>query len=1251
MIFPEPVASTRPERCDTARVTSDVGGFGADHPEAYIPGDRRRALREGRDLPDRAHGAALFADISGFTPLTERLVAAYGPRRGAEELSAALEVVFDAVLAALHRHGGAVIYFSGDAVSCWLDGDDGTLAVAAGLAMQVAIAQVGALAVPGGAGLQLAMKVAVAVGPARRYVVGDPEVQLVDVLAGRLMDVLAGLETLAGPGDVVLDAATAATLAGRLAAGPTRTAPDGVTGVVVTALTTPVEPPPLRERVGDLPEAETRRWLLPAVYERLRAGRGDFLTELRPTVPVFVRFGGIDHDDDPDAPAELDAFVRQVQHVVDGYGGNLLQLTIGDKGAYLYLVFGAPIAHEDDAARACAAALDLLPLARTTAARDISVGIARGGTRAGTSGHRYRRTFTCLGDPVNLAARLMARAPAGEVYVSEAVAAATGTRFGWGELEPMTVKGKAEPVRARRLVDARRAGAVPHARRDRPMVGRDDVLADIRQLLHRATQGRGQVVGVTGEAGLGKSRLVAEVLAGVDRREAGVAVGEAQTFGVPTAYSAWRGVALDLFGLPADADAAAQTQTFTAALTALDPELLLRAPLLGALTGTDLPDNELTAALTPDLRKGSLELLVAQLFQRRARRGPLVVVLEDVHALDPLSADLLDVVLRGVATLPVLVLLAYRPSDAADPPGWLTTVRTAPHAREIALAELTGDAADALVDATARRLLDLPGEVPAALRGTVLQRTQGNPFHIEELLAFVGTRGVDVHAAAALAALDLPDSLESLVLSRIDALPEQPRRTAKVASVVGRVFDAATVDAAAPDLTDLVAPSVLVLTERDLVVPEPAPTDVSTPDWAFRHVVVRDVAYDSLPWAVRATLHDRIGHHVAAVAGPRAEDPRVLDLLAHHHWHGRDDDRKRDVLARAGAAARTAGANAVAALHLSRLLTLVDDAAAPDVLADLGEAQERAGAMDDARATRTRALELAVRAGRRETAGGARVALADLARRGGDFTAAAALLEVAEADFAAVDDDAGLGRVLHLRGTLAGQQGRLDEARQHYGRSLVIRRRIGDRAAEGSLLANLGMMAEYDGDYPTAIALTEQALAVREEVGDRWAVGHAHSNLGMLLLAVDETTRAIASLTEALRLHREVGDLWMIAIGHENLGVAELRVGDLAAAARDLGTCVEAHRLMADPWSTAHLLEDVARLAARSGQAAPVPVLVGAADRLRERIGSPRSQAQVAALAADVGDLVDDDDGRARGRALRVEHALDLAATVCVSGS
>ncbi|MDQ3611153.1 MAG: adenylate/guanylate cyclase domain-containing protein, partial [Actinomycetota bacterium] len=420
-----------------------------DEPGAYVPEDRRQALALGEDLPTRCSGAALFADVSGFTALTEALVGALGRRYGADALTEVLDRVFDALLDRVREWGGSTLYFSGDAVTCWFDGDDGSRALSCAHAVQDAVAQEGLVTAPGGGEVQLRVKVAVAVGHARRFLVGDPSLQLIDVLAGALLDRLAAAEQAARPGEVLLDPRAAAALAARVRLGAPR--PSGARPV--EALLVPAHPPALRP-VPRLDPAVVRPWLLPPVLARLADG-GDLLAELRPAVPVFVRFGGLDHDRDTAAQA-LDDFVVQVQRAFAAVGGNVLQLSVGDKGAYLYAVVGSPVAHEDAAARACAAALEVVALEARGGVQDIQVGVASGLTRSGTYGSADRRTFCCLGAPVNLAARLMVSALPGTVCVSEAVAQAAGDGFAWEGLEPARVKGMSDPVSRRRLVARRR---------------------------------------------------------------------------------------------------------------------------------------------------------------------------------------------------------------------------------------------------------------------------------------------------------------------------------------------------------------------------------------------------------------------------------------------------------------------------------------------------------------------------------------------------------------------------------------------------------------------------------------------------------------------------------------------------------------------------------------------------------------------------------------------------------------------------
>ena len=786
MIEPEPPTAADVVAPEPAGLPQDAE-LHADHPEAYIARDRRRALAAGVDLPDRVSGSALFADISGFTPLTEALAAELGAQRGAEELTVNIGRVFHAVIGELDEFGGDVIYFAGDAITCWIDGDDGTLACAAAIAMQAAIERTGLIVTPGGTEVRLAMKVAVAVGTARRFVVGDPEIQLIDVLAGRLMDDLAAAEHSAEKGDVILEQSAVERLGDRVTLGERREDHDtGRLHAVLERLNVPaprspvVEPPPL-------PEDLVRPWLLPAVYERLRTGRGEFLTELRPAIPVFLKFSGIDYDDDVDAAGKLDEFVRGAQKILTGYGGNVLQLTLGDKGAYLYGVFGSPIAHEDDAARAAAAAIELRDLEKTMAARNIQIGVTRGTLRSGTYGHRMRRTFVCLGDEVNLSARLMSAAPPGRIYVSERIQQGAGDSFIWERLPDMQVKGKAQPVPVYALNGSLERASRRKTRFELRLVGRRQELATLHANLADANAGRGRILGIAAEAGMGKSRLVAEFVRSARRRGHLVAFGECQAFGTNTGYFVFREIWRRLLLLEDDDPEAAQVAHLQAQLARIDPALVARAPLLDAVLGLSIPDTDLTRSFDARLRKASLEDLLATCLAARARDEPLVIVLEDCHWIDELSLDLLRALARASAGLRVLFVLAYRPT--ATPGGGLG-LDGLPLFDEIALESLDDEDAAAVVRSKLQQVLGPNASASDELARLVTDRAGGNPLYIEELISYVAGRGIDPSDPAAVRNLQLPESLHTIVLSRIDTVPEAPRRTMKVASVVGRVFRA-----------------------------------------------------------------------------------------------------------------------------------------------------------------------------------------------------------------------------------------------------------------------------------------------------------------------------------------------------------------------------------------------------------------------------------------------------------------------------
>lgn len=1174
----------------------------------YLPMDRRHALAAGRQLPEHAQGAALFADISGSAPLTEAFVFDLGPQRGAEMMAYSFDLVLDALISSLHAYGGSVIGFSGDAITCWLDGDDGSRATACALQMQRAMADLAAITTPSGRTVRLAMKAAVAVGAARRFLLGDPRIQVFEALVGTTLDRLAEAEHLALAGEVVLDPVAAAALGERVRISDRRCSEGSNQWfAVVGGLEESPAPHPWPALDADaLPAHVVRAWLAPAVQERLLAGEGEFLVELRPAVALFLRFTGIDIDNDPMAGGKLDFYIRRVQSILTTYDGTLVQLTFGDKGSFLYAAFGAPRAHEDDSDRAVAAALDLRTVTEECGfIASAQLGLARGRMRTGAYGARSSRTYGVLGDTVNLAARLMQAAETGQILVSQDVRRGTSDGFLWRELPPLRVKGKSKPVSTSELIG--RAGTAPLGqapRFDMPIVDRRDGIDLALARFAEARRGRGQIVAVTGEAGVGKSRVVAEVIAAATHAGIAVHSGECQTYGSNAGYFVWRSIWRSLLGIGAEGSAVEVALAAHLALMSLDADLLPRLPLLGPVLGVPIPDNDLTESFDAKLRKTSLEGLLAACLRGLAERGPLLLVLEDCNRLDDLSHDLLDVLGRAISDQPVLIAMTYRPLQLERLRE--QRVSTLPHFTEIALDHLLHEDAVDLIRRRVQRESDGHVEVSDALIARVIGRAQGNPFYIEELLNDLRDQGIAPEDDAAVAHLPLPSSLHSLLLTRIDRLPEQQRITLKVASVVGRVFDVPALLAALPSLgTALQIDADLdELRRLDLVLLERAEPE---PVHQFKSVVTQEVAYESLPFAIRETLHGRLAEFLEMDA---RRQPAAVDLLAFHYGRSANLEKKREYLLKAAEAARKTYANIDAIDYYREALPLLDAGQQADVLLVLGKVYELTGAWDDAERCYRDAGETASSLGRAGVAARTELAMGELLRKRGEFDAAAEQLVQARLALEAAGDEAGVGEALHYTGNLSAQRGDLATARAAYSASLDIRRRLNDQQQIASLLSNLGIVARYEGDLVAARSLHEQGLAIRRNLGDRWALAVSLSNLGNVAHDEGAIVEARSLLEEAVQLQRDVGSPFALAQALDNLGNVVRAQGDVEAARAYYRESLLINRELGDRWAIAYLFEDIALLRVLERAFEHALTLAGVAEAVRATIGVPRSSAE-----------------------------------------
>ena len=1118
--------------------------------QTYLPQDRLRALARGEAMPDHTSGAALFADISGFTRLTEALTLELGPQRGIEELSRQINAVYERLIAEVEKYGGSVLSFAGDAITCWFDGDIGLDAVASSLAMQAAMTSFSTLG----------LKVAVTAGPARRFVVGDPAIRCFDALAGETIARLARVEHLATRGEVLLDVATVDMLVGQIELGEWRTAESGERFAVVQGLLKEREP-----SACDAPlsvSARTLRpWIPGAVFDREQSGHGSLLTELRSATAVFLSFTGIDYDADPLSGEKLDSLLRSVQAVISRYEGTLMELNIGDKGSYLYASFGATVAHEDDSSRAVQAALEIRSLSGTlTWLPPLRIGISEGMMRVGAQGSTTRHTYVAAGDDVNLAARLMGNAAPGEILVSSRAHGKVADRFSFEPRPPLRLKGKAEPlpIFAANEQSRRRAVRLEAAHYALPMMGRQTELALIEAKLDLAKQGQGQVIGIVAEAGMGKSRLVAEIVRQADKRGFAGYGGACEASGVNTSYLVWKTIWQAFFDIDPSAPTRRQMRHLEGEIEDRAPDRVEAIPVLAPLLDMTIEDTDFTRTLAANDRRNVLTAVLEECLKSAAEEGPILLVLEDLHWIDAVSHDLLETLARASANLSVCIVLAYRPSETERV--GTTRIERMPHFSAVTLSQLSPPEAELLIRAKLAQLFpERSGTLPKALAAALIARAEGNPFYVEELLNYLRDRDISPYDESAFQAIALPSSLQALILSRVDRLSETEKATIKTASIVGRVFSLTWLHGYYPELgaSDEVKTALARLAQLDIAplqTPEPELT------YLFKHAMTRDVAYESLPHALRAHLHERLARFIESL-----DANCDLALLAFHYGLSDNNAKKIEYLQRAGDAAMAIAAYAAACDYFTRLLPLQADSKAQMSLhLSLGEAHFRLSNFPESRAEMHEALRRATTPADRAAALSLLATLSS--QSNGDYAKADALLNEALQLARGEDDRKVLARVLYELGDANWRMGNLEVARAYLEESLALARVLGDDTRVAFALNRLGTVS-IGSDLDAAERLYNESHAFALASGNRERVMAALGNLGTVASGRRDFREATDLFRQAFVLAREIGARSDSALFLLNTAAAAIGLRDLPSARSALGEGLAiARTLVSLPW-------------------------------------------------------------------------------------
>ena len=648
---------------------------------------------------------------------------------------------------------------------------------------------------------------------------------------------------------------------------------------------------------------------------------------------------------DPEDWAEImnGAFERLIAPVYR-YEGTLARL-MGDA---IFAFFGAPIAHEDDPQRAVWAGLDIISgiAAYKEQVRsehgldlDVRVGIHTGPVMVGQVGSDLRLEYTAMGDAVNVAARMEQTAEPGTVQITAETYRLIDHFFDVELRGMIEVKGKAEPVETYTVVGRAHDHGAIRGLRDSPLVGRERELDEISRAVEEALSGGGRIVSLVGEAGLGKSRLIAETRAEWERRLPDDAAPDGDdelhrmwetwqcvSYDATRPYSQYRRTVARIAGIedtdPPDVVRAKLAGTIEhGSEDWLDPHMRVWRSLFGVTEPSEEP-------LEGEAFRDAIMELVTSSTRAFGAGEPRLMVFEDLHWCDEASMDVLIETAKLVDELPCLFVFAFRPDRRAPSwrlKQWLETEY--PHrSTELALASLSEDESGRLIDAL------IPDE-DAAVREQILARTDGNPLFLEEVVAAVHEHQVDIA---------IPTTLQALFTARLDALDEKAKHTLQLASVIGRSFSEPVLRAVSGD-ADL-STSLRTLERNGLVV-ETARTPER--EYAFRHSLTQDATYGTILLRRRRELHRRVAEVFEELYVNRIE--ASAPLLAHHAREGGDDERTLRYATVAADADARLYANAEAVIHFTWAI---------EAATRLGRTDE---ALDHLYPSRGRALELSGR--------------------------------------------------------------------------------------------------------------------------------------------------------------------------------------------------------------------------------------------------------------------------------------------------
>jgi tetratricopeptide (TPR) repeat protein len=1095
-------------------------------------------------------GTLAFIDISGFTSMTERL--ARKGKVGAEEMNDVLNALFGELLAVAYDDGAGLVKWGGDAGLLLFDGPDHAIrACRAGINMQKTIRRVGKITTSVGK-VRLRMSIGMHSGAFDFFLVGDPEIHRELVLVGPATTSTVLMEQTAEAGEVAVSSGTAALVEPRTLGEPKEEA------ILLRDAAADVPFRPARPG-ADPGGVDIAQFIPVAIREHLLAE--DENPEHRRITAAFLEFIGSDDlyaREGPEAVGEaVDASVRLVQKAALDHGVSFFETDVARNAWRIMMIAGAPRNLGGDEDRMLAT---LRTIVEAELPFPVKIGTNGGHVFAGHFGPPFRRTYSVKGDAVNTSARIMAKTEPGKIYASATVLEAASAAYETVELPPFAAKGKKKPLQAWSV--GRRTGSKA-GDLELPFVGRRHEIREFVEQLDDARSGQGAAVELVGPAGIGKTRLLTELTD--QATEFRVLRALCEAYQQQIAYRPFRALLRAALDIPRDAPNEAAAARLRERVEKLAPELLPWLPLLGVVTDIEVPSTTEVDEIGEQFKRGKLEEVTVA-FMSALLTEPTLFTVEDVHWLDEGSVGLLTRLAADVGKRPWVLALTRRPEKT----GFVLVEQD--RSRSLLVHPFEQGEAEILIGAATEAHPLRRHDIDA-----LTDRAAGNPLFLSQLLAGVLRTGSQ----------DLPLTVESLVTEEIDRLPRNDRLVLRVAAVLGMEVSEELLASLLEVEGLALDPSVWTRIGEFIEASAPGHR-------RFRHALMRETAYEGLPFRRRREMHGRAGVMIIADADDPAEQ---AELLSHHFFAAHSHFDAWAYSAIAGRRARAKYANADAASFFARAIdsgrrAAVEAPRLADIHEELGDVRLVLNEFDDARGAYAAGRKLVpddpVRQGRfllqeakahyrggrfadaiRSIRRGMRLLEADDSPEGRKLYARLGALyagtRVSQGKYRdaeewcrrimATSDEVGeleaLARAYYIFDFVCMDQGRVEEA-VYSGRAAELYAQLGDLANQAEVIANSASDAHDQGRWVDAIDLLQRSLELRRRLGDDSEAAICAANMAEIRLDQGRTDVAEELLVEAARAPKAGGYQMAEAYITGLLGRVATQRGHFKQAMRDL---------------------------------------------------------------------------------------------------